>query len=231
MPLRRTWAWRRAGLTFLAGVLCNAGHAGAAPFDLAGPVLEVTVTRAGKDFADYAEVPNLAPGDTRVDPGRFSRLAIRPLPDGRRVPARRDQSAARGVVLSLRDLGAPQVRAERAAPSRCRRMPNRSSSSWPRRPAAISRRSMGAVHGRPGALRAQPSQDLNRAALDRSRLERSSLAAIRSLDDADPAKLAQVAPLLARSLAIKVDEKCLDRIARASSALSSRQGPGLAGSE
>jgi hypothetical protein len=32
------------------------------------------------------------------------------------------------------------------------------------------------------------------------------------LNDADPAKLAQVAPLLARSLAIKVDEKCLDRL-------------------
>jgi hypothetical protein len=70
---------------------------------------------------------------------------------------------------------------------------------------------MGAVRGRPGAF-VRTSQDLNQAALDRSRLERY-LGAIRSLSDADPVKLAQVAPLLARSLAIKVDEKCLDRIA------------------
>ena len=69
---------------------------------------------------------------------------------------------------------------------------------------------MGAVRGRPGAF-VRTSQDLNQAALDRSRLERY-LAAMRALNDADPAKLAQAAPLLARSLAIKVDEKCLDRI-------------------
>ncbi len=69
---------------------------------------------------------------------------------------------------------------------------------------------MGAVRGRPGAF-VRASQDLNQAALDRSRLERY-LSTIRSLNDAEPAKLAQVTPLLARSLAIKVDEKCLDRI-------------------
>jgi hypothetical protein len=55
------------------------------------------------------------------------------------------------------------------------------------------------------------SQDLNQAQLDRSRLERY-LAAIRGLNDGDPSKLAEAAPLLARSLAIKVDSKCLDRI-------------------
>jgi hypothetical protein len=55
------------------------------------------------------------------------------------------------------------------------------------------------------------SQDLNQAALDRSRLERY-LAAIRLLNDADPSQLSEAAPLLARSLAIKVDPKCLDRI-------------------
>ena len=43
------------------------------------------------------------------------------------------------------------------------------------------------------------------------RLERY-LDALRALDRADPEKLKTTAPLLARSLAIKVDEKCLDRI-------------------
>ena len=67
-----------------------------------------------------------------------------------------------------------------------------------------------AVRGRPGAF-VRTSQDLNQAALDRSRLERY-LSAVRALNDADPAKLTEAAPLLARSLAIKVDEKCLDKI-------------------
>jgi hypothetical protein len=66
------------------------------------------------------------------------------------------------------------------------------------------------VRGRPGAF-VRTSQDLNQAALDRSRLERY-LSTIHMLNGADPAKLAQVAPLLARSLGIKVDEKCLDRL-------------------
>jgi hypothetical protein len=67
-----------------------------------------------------------------------------------------------------------------------------------------------AVRGRPGAF-VRTSQDLNQAALDRSRLERY-LSAIRGLNDSDPSKLTEAAPLLARSLAIKVDEKCLDRL-------------------
>lgn len=67
-----------------------------------------------------------------------------------------------------------------------------------------------AVRGRPGAF-VRASQDLNQAALDRSRLERY-LSAIRLLNDADPGRLKQTTPLLARSLAIKVNEKCLDRI-------------------
>src|ERR1700730_15309893 len=67
-----------------------------------------------------------------------------------------------------------------------------------------------AVRGRPGAF-VRTSQDLNQATLDRSRLQRY-LDAIRTLAEADPARLKEAAPLVARSLAIKVDEKCLDRI-------------------
>src|ERR1700676_1989704 len=69
---------------------------------------------------------------------------------------------------------------------------------------------VGAVRGRPGAF-VRTSQDLNQAALDRSRLERF-LSAVRVLNAGDPSKLKEAAPLLARSLAIKVEEKCLDRI-------------------
>ena len=69
---------------------------------------------------------------------------------------------------------------------------------------------MDAVRGRPGSF-VRTSQDLNQATLDRSRLE-AYLAAVRNLGDADPGRLKEAAPLLARSLAIKVDEKCLAKI-------------------
>jgi hypothetical protein len=65
------------------------------------------------------------------------------------------------------------------------------------------------VRGRPGAF-VRASQDLNQATLDRSRLEQY-VAALNALEAADPTQLKTAAPLLARSLAIKVDEKCLDR--------------------
>src|SRR3546814_2143705 len=64
--------------------------------------------------------------------------------------------------------------------------------------------------GRPGTF-LRDSQDLNRCTLRRSRLDHY-LAAVHVLNYGDPAKLKAVAPLLARSLAIKVDEKCLDKI-------------------
>lgn len=67
-----------------------------------------------------------------------------------------------------------------------------------------------AVRGRPGAF-VRASQDLNQATLDRSRLERY-LTAIRHANAANPAVLKDTTPLLARSLGIKVDEKCLDRL-------------------
>jgi hypothetical protein len=69
-----------------------------------------------------------------------------------------------------------------------------------------------AVRARPGVF-VRTSQDLNQATLDRSRLE-SYLMAIRSLNDADPSKLQEAAPLLARSLTIKLDDKCLERAAQ-----------------
>jgi hypothetical protein len=67
-----------------------------------------------------------------------------------------------------------------------------------------------AVRGRPGAF-VRATQDLNQATLDRSRLERY-LSAIRRLNLGNPAVLKDTTPLLARSLGIRVDEKCLDRL-------------------
>ena len=53
---------RCSPLLLLVGALCGTAHAGAAPFDLAGPVLEVKITR-GTTTLPAAEVPNLAAGD------------------------------------------------------------------------------------------------------------------------------------------------------------------------
>ena len=62
MALKTPW---RLVLFFVAAALClqsSQAHADAAPFDLAGPKVDVRVERAGKTLPISA-VPNLAPGD------------------------------------------------------------------------------------------------------------------------------------------------------------------------
>jgi hypothetical protein len=204
----RYWAHRAAALMLSAAVFANAGHAGAAPFDLAGPTMEVTVTR-GATTLPAAEVPNLAVGDrvwirARLPASQSAHyLLVSAFLSGSTNPPPESwfyecktwvpKCAMDGLTLTVPE-GAQQVVVFLAPET-----------------GGDFKTLMSAVRGRPGAF-VRTSQDLNQAALDRSRLERY-LTAIRALNDADPAKLAAVAPLLARSLAIKVDEKCLDRIA------------------
>ncbi len=188
---------------FLAGVV----HAAPAPFDLAGPVLDVTVTR-GSTTLPAAEVPNLAPGDriwlkADLPPTQsahyllvaaFLRGSTNPPPENWFFPCKTwtGKCAADGLTVTVPP-DAQQVLIFLAPQT-----------------GGDFKTLVSAVRGRPGAF-VRTSQDLNQAALDRSRLERY-LTTIRNLNDADPAKITQVAPLLARSLAIKVDEKCLDRL-------------------
>ncbi|MGC2459869.1 MAG: hypothetical protein WA446_02665 [Steroidobacteraceae bacterium] len=180
-----------------------------APFDLAGPIIEVTVTRDGKTLP-VSQVPNLAVGDRLwikadlpptqsahyVMVAAFLRGATNPPPanwfflcetwsrhcgqEGLQVTVPQD---AQQLLLFL----APETGGD-------------------------FKTLVNAVRGRPGAF-VRASQDLNQATLDRSRLE-AYLSAVRALAERDPAMLKDAAPLLARSLAIKVDEKCLDRIAQ-----------------
>src|SRR3984957_944072 len=179
-----------------------------APFDLTGPVIEVTVTRGGSTLP-VSQVPNLAAGDRLwikadlpptqsahyIMVAAFLRGATNPPPpnwfslcetwkghcaqDGLTVSVPQD---AQQVLLFL----APETGGD-------------------------YKTVVNAVRGRPGAF-VRASQDLNQATLDRSRLE-AYIAAIRALDQDDRAGLKDAVPLLARSLAIKADEKCLDRIA------------------
>jgi len=198
---------RCAAALLLAGVLAQTGRAGGAAFDLAGPVLEATVTRAGTTLP-ASQVPNLAPGDRIWIRANFPASqsahyllvtaflsgSTNPPPQSWFSDCKTWTPKCRADGLTLTVPGDAQQMVVFLAPET----------------GGDYKTLMSAVRGRPGAF-VRTSQDLNQAELDRSRLDRY-LAGIRALNDADPAKLAQVAPLLARSLAIKVEEKCLDRI-------------------
>jgi len=186
--------------------------ADAAPFDLSGPTLEVKVTHGGVTLP-ISQVPNLAAGDQleiRADlptgqsvhyllVAAFLRGATNPPPmswfhkaetwnhkAGADVLKASVPDGAQQVIVFL----APQTGGDFATLA-------------------------GAVRGRPGAF-VRASQDLDQASLDRSRLD-AYLAAIHKRDlggdQGDPDRLKTVTPLLARSLAIKVNEDCFEKMA------------------
>src|SRR6202022_137384 len=65
------------------------------------------------------------------------------------------------------------------------------------------------VRGKPGVF-VRASQDLNKANLDRSRLDQC-INAVKQTSDIDPKALHDRSVLLARSLTIKLDEQCFDK--------------------
>ena len=191
----------------LITALATAAHAGPAPFDLAGPVLEVKITRAAQTLPVF-EVPNLSVGDQiwiRADlPSTQSEhflLVIAFLSGSTNPPPKNwfypcktwtKECARDGLTVTVPP-GAQQVLLFLAPET-----------------GGDFKTLLGAVRGRPGTF-VRTSQDLNQAALGRARLEHY-LSAIRILNNEDSAKLKIAAPLLARSLAIKADDKCLDRL-------------------
>jgi hypothetical protein len=191
----------------LVAFSANAIPAAPAPFDLAGPVLDVKVTR-GKTTLLVSQVPNLASGDRLLLKADFPAtqsehyLMVVAFLRGSTNPPPRDwffrcqtwksPCTKDGLTVTVPD-GAQQVLIFLAPET-----------------SGDFKTLVSAVRGRPGAF-VRASQDLNQATLDRSRLDRY-LRAIRSLNAADPVALKETTPLLARSLAIKVDEKCLDRL-------------------
>jgi hypothetical protein len=197
----------RRFLPLLAAISASFAHAGPAAFDLAGPTLEVKVTRAGTTLP-ASQVPSLSAGDQlwiRADlptsqsahylmVAAFLSGSTNPPPESWFYPCKLWSAKCGTDGLSVTvPQGAQQVLLFLAPESN-----------------GDFRTLVGAVRGRPGAF-VRTSQDLNQAALDRARLD-SFLAAVSVLNQGDPAKLKDAAPLLARSLAIKVDDKCLDRI-------------------
>jgi hypothetical protein len=197
------WLWTLA--VVLAGASAHA--AGQAPFDLTGPSLEVTVTR-GEVTLPIAQAPHLAAGDKLWIKADFPEsqsehyLLIVTFLRGPTNPPAKDwffrceawkrACAEQGMTVTVpKDAQQALIFLAPEAGGDFKTLVN-------------------AVRGRPGAF-VRASQELNQATLDRSRLERY-LTSIRRLNAANPAVLKDTTPLLARSLGIRVDEKCLDRL-------------------
>jgi len=185
--------------------LPRAAWADAAPFDLAGPGLEISVTHAGVTLP-ISRTPNLAPGDrlsikADLPPGQsahyllvaaFLRGATNPPPPAWFFQAQTwDKKGAAGMTVTVPQ-GAQQMLLFLAPET-----------------GGDFKTLVNAVRNRPGAF-VRASQDLHQATLDRSRLD-AFLAAIRHINETDPGRLAAASPLLARSLTIKLDADCLQK--------------------
>lgn len=184
----------------------RAARADSAAFDLTGPHLQLTVTRAGKTLP-ISDVANLQAGD---------RIWIHPeFPE--------DQSARYLVIVAflrgttnpppeawfVREEGwAKKVRDEGfviTVPQGAQQCllflaPETGGDFGTLR---------SAVTGRPGTF-VRASQDLNLASLDRLRLDKY-LAEIKQTSDYDPKALKERSQQLAKTLDIKVDQQCFDR--------------------
>jgi hypothetical protein len=183
------------------------GAADPAPFDLPGPDLRIKVTRGSKTLP-IGEVPGLATGDTLT--------IAADLPDDQR---------ARYLLLSAFLQGATNPPPKRWI---------KTAETWKRKdkdklltltvPDGARQLALflvpetgGAsgtiadnVRGRPGEF-VRATQDLNQASLDRSRLN-AFMGAIRTQDSTHPEFLKTVAPTLARSLSMKLNQDCLARV-------------------
>jgi hypothetical protein len=198
-------SWLRVYCLALLAVSVHA-YADPAPFDLAGPTLDVRVTHAGK-MLPIAEVPNLSVGD---------QLSIKAdLPNGQSAHYLMVAAFLRGATnppphnwfyasqtWNHKDSAGLRITVPKGAQQVLVFLAPETNGDFK----AI----VDAVRGKPGAF-VRASQDLNQATLDRSRLK-VYLAAIRSIGQTDPEQLTTASPLLARSLAIKFNPDCLQKI-------------------
>jgi hypothetical protein len=196
-------------ISFLVGLALfvpRLAAADSAAFDLPGPRVEVHVTR-GQRQLPISDVPNLQVGDRLwVHPDlpenqsahyllivTFLRGTTNPPPEDwfTRIECWDKRVRKEGAVVEV-PKGAEQALIFLA--------PETGGDFGTLR---------GNVRGRPGAF-VRASQDLNRASLDRSRLD-AYLAAIKQTSDMDPDKLKEESTLLARSLSIKLKGDCFEK--------------------
>jgi hypothetical protein len=180
--------------------------ADSAPFDLAGPKVDVRVDRAGKTLPISA-VPNLMPGDRIWIHPDFPEsqsvhylLIVAFLRGSTNEPPENWFTRAETWNAKVRDEGIFVVVPQEAEQALVFLAPETGGDF------ATLRKS---VTSRPGAF-VRASQDLNVASLDRMRLE-TYLTAVRETAMKDPDKLEDRTKLLARSLNIKVDPTCFDK--------------------
>jgi hypothetical protein len=181
-------------------------QATAQTFDLAGPKVDVHVKR-GLVTLPIGEVPNLLPGD---------RLWIHPdLPDSQSAHYVLVIAFLRGVTnppppewftrvetwtRAAREEGVFVVVPEEAQQALVFLAPETGGDFSTLR---------ATVRGRPGIF-VRASQDLQAASMDRVRLD-AYLAEVKETSQTDPKSLKERAETSARSLGIKIDEKCFDK--------------------
>jgi hypothetical protein len=178
-----------------------------APFELSGPDLHVEVTR-GERTLPIGKVPSLAVGDKVVVRGAFPadqganfllvsaflRGAANPPPKNWIAHAQTWKTKEKDKALSLTVPAGARQAVLLLVPQT----------------GGADGALVDAVRGKPGEF-VRASQDLNQASLDHSRLT-AFLSAIQSQDDTGPEALRTVAPVLARSLSIKLQEDCLSKV-------------------
>jgi hypothetical protein len=192
--------------SLIAALAAAPAVAAQAPFDLQGPALRITVTHAGATLP-IAEAPNLAAGDT---------LSI--------VPDLPERQGARYVLIGAFLRGATNPPPKKwffsAKTWKDKKKDNSLSLTVPEGARQLVLFLMPEDHGDVDAVistvRKQPgtfvraSQELNQATLDRARLD-SFLGRIHDLERDAPNRIADVSPVLTRSLSIKLKADCLNR--------------------
>ncbi|HSY13001.1 MAG TPA: hypothetical protein VK976_12495 [Verrucomicrobiae bacterium] len=177
-----------------------------AAFDLPGPRVEVRVSRGNKELP-IGDVPNLQVGDRLwVHPDlpdsqsahyllivTFLRGSTNPPPESwfTRIETWNKNVKQEGLMVTV-PMGAEQALMFLAPETGGDYGTLRNN-----------------VRGKPGAF-VRASQDLNRAALDRTRLD-LYLKSVKQVSTEDPDKLKDESTLLARSLGIKIDDDCFKK--------------------
>jgi hypothetical protein len=181
-------------------------RADSAAFDLIGPSVEMKVTRNGKSLPISA-VPNLQPGDKLwihpdFPPDQAARylLVVAFLRGSTNPPPESWFIRAESWSKQVREEGIVVTVPQEAQQALLFLAPETGGDFATLR---------STVRGRPGVF-VRASQDLNRASLDRTRLEKY-LADVRAISDADPKALREHSALLARTLAIRLEQQCFDR--------------------
>ncbi len=204
MSMGPRWKCLLSILTLFA--LPGLSWAGSSAFDLPGPRVAVKVTRSGKTLP-ISQVVNLQPKDrvwlhAELPPEQsvhyllvavFLRGATNPPPEDWFIKAETWKKPMReeGMVVTVPEeaqqlllLLAPETGGDFGT-------------------------LRSAVRGKPGAFE-RAARDLNRASMDRSRLD-AYLDAVQKTSDTEHEALHDRSVLLARSLNIKVDQECFDK--------------------